>query len=111
MNYLVLLLVLVSCQTTKETPPPQDRLQGDLSAYVTKCACEIKEGLELQSWNIAWNDNEKLKQQIVGCQCTMDFTINDVKEPLKYIKPGTSFYQLVQGNPWDKDYKRLEKVE
>lgn len=106
MKYLLILVTLISCQTTK-----QDRLQEDLSSYVTKCACQIKEGLEIQSWSISWEDKEKLKEQIVGCQCTMDFTINDIKNPLKYIKPGTTFYQQGQGNPWDKNYKQLKKVE
>lgn len=101
-----ILLMFTGCATTQ-----QDKLTEDLASHVMKCACMIKEGLKVDPYKLNWNDKSKLKEQIDNCRCTIEFKMDEVEQPLDYIRPNTSFVQTVGGYPWDPDYKHLKELD
>jgi hypothetical protein len=57
---------------------------------VDKCVCfRTAEGQQLRPWELAWNDAEKIKQQLSHCVCEADIDLRAVPEPRRYATPGT----------------------
>lgn len=109
---LAIALLLSSCATV---PPKQDDIQINLVKHISKCRCLLnsnEDNSKTNSWQLDWKNKEKLKSQVRYCSCSIEFTTDDVDEPLVYIKPGTEFYQYLRhGKPWEKMDTRLDKVD
>lgn len=102
---LFVLLLFTSCATVKKDP-----LQDNLSQYVSKCMCLMKLGTELESWQINWKDRASFEEQIQECKCEMRFRMDDIAQPLDYIKPNTTFYRQHRDYPWKPEQIRIEQI-
>ena len=57
---------------------------------VDNCVCYLSaEGQQLKPWELSWDDAEKLRVQFSHCTCTADIDMKEVKNPRRYIVPGT----------------------
>lgn len=62
----------------------------DAISRVEDCVCYRSiEAQNLAPWEIAWTDPEKLKKQISHCVCKAQIDIQAVKDPKRYLVPGT----------------------
>ncbi|MCY1416046.1 hypothetical protein D9M71_315470 [compost metagenome] len=83
---LLMSFVMVSaCQST------QSSCAGDEAiTRVDECVCyKAGEGQQKEPWKLAWNDSDKLRQQLSHCVCQTYIDPKKVKDPARYAVPGT----------------------
>ena len=75
---------LAACQS-------QPNRKGDSAiSRVEDCACyKSAEGQKLKPWELAWKEPEKLRKQFSHCICKTYIDIQNVKNPSRYVVPGT----------------------
>lgn len=57
---------------------------------IENCVCyRSVEGQKLQPWQLAWKNPEKLRQQFSHCVCNVHIDLQSVKDPSRYVVPGT----------------------
>ena len=57
---------------------------------VENCVCyKSIEAQNLQPWQLAWNDSEKLRKQFSHCICQAQIDIKNVADPKRYVIPGS----------------------
>lgn len=81
------ILWLTGCQTQ----PVATLLAGDSAiSRVENCVCYASvEGQKLKPWEYGWNDPAKLRTQIARCTCQADIDVKNVRDPSRYVTPGT----------------------
>ena len=90
MKYLILALTtlasLSACQVTQPT------FRGDTAiSRAENCVCyKSTESQNLQPWEMAWKDPEKLRKQISHCVCEAYIDVPNVENPRRYLVPGTT---------------------
>lgn len=56
---------------------------------VENCVCyKHIDAQNLKSWEIDWDDTEKLRKQISHCICKAHIDMQKVENPRRYIEPG-----------------------
>lgn len=80
-----ILAVLSGCQRAPAKPT------GDAAIRrVDNCVCyRSAEGQQLQPWELAWKDPEKLREQFSHCVCQAHIDLRSVENPARYVVPGT----------------------
>lgn len=86
MNRLLLLLTLLvisGCQVPAGN-------SEDAIRRVDDCVCyRSVEGQQLKPWELAWKDPARLRQQVSHCVCKVEIDLKKVKDPGRYVVPGT----------------------
>lgn len=89
-NSIVILLSLLTVACT-ETMARKDWAGDSAIRRVDDCVCFSSiDGQNLKPWQIAWNEPEKLRQQISRCVCKVEIDIPRVENPKRYLVPGTT---------------------
>ena len=96
---IIAILLLAGCQT--QFQPNQTRIASNEGANtqwagdnairrIENCICYASiEAQNLKPWEIAWNNPDKLRSQISRCMCNAEIDIPNVKDPRRYLVPGT----------------------
>ena len=57
---------------------------------VENCICyKSAEGQQLKPWELSWDDSDQLKKQFSHCECKAHIDLEKVKNPKRYVVPGT----------------------
>lgn len=72
-------------------PPTEHAFAGDEAiTRVTNCVCYASvEGEQLKPWELGWGDPAKLRKQLSRCTCEADIDVRNVRDPQRYVTPGT----------------------
>lgn len=83
----IVLSVLGACVA----PPTEHAFAGDEAiTRVTNCVCYSSvEGEQLKPWELGWGDPAKLRKQLSRCTCEADIDVRNVRNPQRYVTPGT----------------------
>lgn len=90
MKYVIFALTaltsLSACHATQRT------VLGDSAiSRLDNCVCyKSTESQNLQPWEMAWKDPEKLRKQISHCVCEAYIDVPNVENPSRYLVPGTT---------------------
>ncbi len=81
---LAIPFALAACQN------PESGAADDSIRRVEGCVCyRSAEGQQLQPWQLDWKDPDKLRQQVSHCVCEAHIDLKTVKDPSRYVVPGT----------------------
>ena len=81
------MLITNACSEKKVT---SKLLGDDAISKVENCKCyKSTDAKNLKPWELDWNNNEILRKQISHCICETYIDIQKVKNPQRYIVPGT----------------------
>ncbi len=84
LSFLALSLALTACQG------PTVGAADDAIRRVEDCVCyKSAEGQQLQPWQLDWKDPNNLRQQVSHCVCKAHIDLKAVKDPSRYVVPGT----------------------
>jgi hypothetical protein len=62
----------------------------DAIRRIEDCVCyKSAEGQQLEPWQLTWNDPDKLRQEVSHCVCKVHIDLKSVKDPSRYVVPGT----------------------
>ena len=57
---------------------------------VENCTCYASvEGQNLKPWEFAWDNPDSLRRQVSHCVCQVHIDVANVKNPRRYLVPGT----------------------
>ena len=88
MKKLILLitpLILLGCNNNQKIGNSDDVIRR-----VENCKCYLSvEGQQLKPWELSWDEPEKLRKQFSHCVCETDIDLKLVKDPKRYIVPGS----------------------
>lgn len=69
---------------------PKKWAGDDAIRRVENCVCyKSIDAQNLEPWELAWHDPDKLRQQISHCVCEAHIDIPNVENPRRYLVPGT----------------------
>lgn len=72
--------------------PPTENVfaSDDAITRVNSCVCYASvEGEQLKPWELGWGDAAKLRKQLSRCTCEADVDVRNVRDPQRYVTPGT----------------------
>ncbi len=82
---LVSIPLLSGCQSAPAKPTGDSAIRR-----VDNCVCyRSAEGQQLQPWELAWKEPEKLREQFSHCICQAYTDLKSVENPARYVVPGT----------------------
>ena len=82
---LMSIVMLSACQTAQFSCARDEAI-----TRVDECVCyKAGEGQKKKPWEFAWSDPEKLRQQFSHCVCQAHIDVTKVKDPARYVVPGT----------------------
>ena len=62
----------------------------DAISEIENCTCYRTESASaLEPWELSWDSQDKLREQIEYCKCEVKIDIQKVKDPKRYIQKGT----------------------
>lgn len=72
-------------------PPTEHAFAGDEAiTRVNNCVCYASvDGQQLKPWELGWGDAAKLRKQLSRCTCEADIDVRNVRDPQRYVTPGT----------------------
>lgn len=84
------LLIAISGTSHAGTQVPKVWSGDSAIRRVDNCVCyKSIDAQNLQPWEIAWDDADKLRTQISHCVCQAQIDIPNVEKPRRYLVPGT----------------------
>ena len=90
-RYVFVILLALLTGACADTMSKKDWAGDSAIRRVDDCVCFSSiDGQNLKPWQIAWNEPEKLRQQISRCVCKAEIDIPRVENPKRYLVPGTT---------------------
>jgi len=89
-TFTTIILFLVTLSSHAATQEDGAFLGDSAIRRVDNCECyKHIDYQNLKPWEIKWDNPEELRKQISHCICSADIDIQKVKNPRRYLVPGT----------------------